>query len=209
MKKKREPVLRVRSAESRNGGTWIPGASKAGAELAEQARRDMEAGVPMNLYERATLRKNRRGTRMNLFQRGEFTLHNGSHTSWKIDCDALTYEDFAALADFVVATSRGDFEDETLHRGLCLEFTEVYGVPTGGTAFAAALNKYCKPVRGRDKILIVDDVMTSGGSLYEVRAALLEERPDAQVQAVVIFNRGKFTEEDHRWIVPIFQAPNL
>jgi len=39
---------------------------------------------------------------MNLFQFGDFSLHSGSKSKWKIECDALTDEDVEALAQATV-----------------------------------------------------------------------------------------------------------
>lgn len=115
---------------------------------------------------------------MNLFQKGDFTLHSGYKTFWKIDCDALTDEDIDTLA-FVVSLS--------------LNFSKVVSVPTGGDRLAKALEKYCD---GEDfGTIIVDDVLTTGKSMNEMR----EKYPDAL--GIVIFSRGPTPD----WIEPLFQ----
>ena len=64
---------------------------------------------------------------MSLFQLGTFTSAAGKQLSWKIECDALTTEDWECIAALV---------------GPCLVFQEIEGVPSGGVAFADALEPY-------------------------------------------------------------------
>ena len=125
---------------------------------------------------------------MSLFQSGNFTLHSGQQSDFKIDCDTLTDEDWETLAA-IIAKRR--------------EFREVIGVPQGGIPLARALEKYAQPsMIGRYglPILIVDDVLTTGASMEEVRL----KRRDTQVDrfiGVVVFARGSCPN----WITPIFQ----
>ena len=78
---------------------------------------------------------------MNLFQLGNFVSHAGNELEWKIECDALTDDDWECLAKMI--------SEKTV-------FGTVYGIPRGGTKLANALQKYCDPkVRWR---LVVDDV---------------------------------------------------
>ena len=88
---------------------------------------------------------------MNLFNRGKFLSHAGLELDWKIECDALTDEDWECLAKMI--------SEKTV-------FGSVYGIPRGGTKLAKALEKYCDPkVTWR---LVVDDVWTTGKSMREV-----------------------------------------
>ncbi len=103
-----------------------------------------------------------------LFQRGAFTLHSGETSSWKIECDALTSEDWDTLA--TIAMER-----------FTLPFGKVIGIPTGGMAFARALEPY---QRASMTILIVDDVLTSGQSMLRE----LEKEPTGI--GLVAFARG-------------------
>jgi hypothetical protein len=88
-----------------------------------------------------------------LFQEGEFALHSGSKSKFKIDCDHLTYYDLRALAGLAF--------------DLLPPFGEVVGIPTGGTKFAEALVSYGKPEVANAPRLLVDDVMTTGSSMIE------------------------------------------
>ena len=88
---------------------------------------------------------------MNLFQLGKFTSHAGNELDWKIECDALTDDDWECIAKMISEK---------------VEFGSVYGIPRGGTNLATHLVKYCKP---RHPIhLVVDDVWTTGKSMREV-----------------------------------------
>jgi hypothetical protein len=88
---------------------------------------------------------------MNLFQYGDFVSHAGKELKWKIECDALTDNDWDCLAQIVA--------DRT-------KFGSVYGIPRGGVKFANALEKYISP--GYNLRLVVDDVYTTGKSMNEV-----------------------------------------
>jgi orotate phosphoribosyltransferase len=121
---------------------------------------------------------------MSLFRLGDFTLHSGTRSSFKIDCDALTDGDWAALA--VMLKER------------LPPFGPVVGVARGGLKLAAALaahsSKRCPTV------LVCDDVLTTGGSMGEVRARVLSSVSTAVVGAVV-FARGPCPD----WVTPLFQ----
>lgn len=120
-----------------------------------------------------------------LFQRGTFKLHSGAETWFKIDCDSLSEGDLDTLALLVAEDCRIG------------PFYLVEGVPTGGLRFAKALEKYAlskyKDIQN-PRILIVDDVLTTGASMEEQRAG-------RDAQGVVIFARGTCPS----WIVPLFQ----
>lgn len=119
---------------------------------------------------------------MALFQTGDFTLHSGEKASWKIDCDALTRKDWDTLARIVAGQ---------------IDFYDVYGVPTGGSAFAEALFPYASETA--KNMLIVDDVLTTGNSMYEARSKFGEHSI-----GVVVFARGV----PPSWVYPIFRMPD-
>lgn len=103
---------------------------------------------------------------VDLFQLGDFTLHSGEHSNFKIDCDALTDDDLATLA--------------AIAHPLLPKYSSVIGVPQGGLRFADALRKYA--VGENYEAILADDVFTTGTSLREYR------QNGSQV-AVVIFAR--------------------
>ena len=105
----------------------------------------------------------------NLFQLGIFNLHSGAPSCWKIECDALTAEDWAALA-YMAHMVVGPFR-------------RVIGIPRGGVPLASALHRY---VTEHDDYptLVVDDVLTTGASMRDVMAPL------TNVVGLVVFARN-------------------
>lgn len=117
---------------------------------------------------------------MNLFQLGNFTLHSGATSAWKIDCDALTDDDLAALA--VMAAEQ------------LSPFSIVVGVERGGVRFAQAMHKHVDP---DGIVLIVDDVLTTGASMEEIR----KRWSDEHTMGLVIFARS----QPPGWVTALFQ----
>lgn len=115
---------------------------------------------------------------MSLFQLGDFTLRFGKRSAWKIECDSLTPDDWAALAAMAVE--------------ILPPFGFVEGVPRGGLPFAEALRKYITP--GSMTLLIAEDVCTSGGSL--------ERHRDGRALAIgiAVFCRGTLPP----WVKALF-----
>lgn len=125
---------------------------------------------------------------MNLFQLGDFTLASGAKSPWKIDCDALSEGDWAALA--AMAAER------------LPPFGSAWGVPRGGLPFAQALQRH--RALGCETALIAEDVVTTGGSMERYLEAL---RRDPQVVfprdciGVCVFARGPCPG----WVYPLFR----
>lgn len=112
----------------------------------------------------------------NLFQQGHFNLHSGIKSWLKIDCDALTDDDMKTIAHLI------SFRIS--------DFGSVEGVPRGGLRLAKAMEPYIT----EGQLLIVDDVLTSSGSMEEYRAG-------REAIGAVIFARRLPPD----WIVPVFQ----
>lgn len=120
---------------------------------------------------------------MNLFNVGTFLLNSGRTSKFKVDCDALWDEDIQALAKII-------------HDNIP-QFAWVEGVPTGGLRLAAALEQYARPSETTVG-LIVDDVLTTGGSMERQRDF---RHP---VIGVVIFNRMPIGQVTPGWIKSVW-----
>lgn len=121
-----------------------------------------------------------------LFQIGNFHLHSGEPSRWKIDCDHLTDGDIEALALMASELIPAPF-------GL------VVSIPRGGTRLGNAMQSYVAP--GASPTLIVDDVLTTGASIECVKDA--QNSAGIGVFGLVIFARGPCPS----WITPIFKMP--
>ena len=125
---------------------------------------------------------------MGIFQQYNFTSHSGLSLDWKIECNELDNEDYRTLAHLVAKKYK---------------FYEAIGIPHGGEPFAMALNEYIR--EESDNLLIVDDILTTGKSMEEmrshafVRASWITEV--SNIQGIVIFSRIK---DVPKWIQPIF-----
>lgn len=123
-----------------------------------------------------------------LFQTGEFQLHSGSRSRWKIECDVLTTQDWKALALMLA---------ERLP-----PFGTVLGIPRGGMLLAHFLRDHAKPQS--KTVLIADDVFTTGRSFVDAISTfdLHKRKPGNDLFGAVVFNRsGKATPA---WIMSLF-----
>ena len=111
-----------------------------------------------------------------LFRLGDFTLHAGAASRWKIDCEALTPGDWEALAAIAAE--------------ILPPFGAVEGVPRGGLPFADALRAHAA---ADGWLLIAEDVVTSGASMERVRAG-------REALGVCAFARGPCPD----WVLPLF-----
>lgn len=122
---------------------------------------------------------------IHLFNAGEYKLHSGLVTPFKIDADALTNNDIHALA--VLIADR-------------IPYTSAYGVPRGGVRLARALNTLPHTEPEVANYLIVDDVLTTGESITTYRRTHFGS--DFKVNGLVIFARGECPD----WVTPLFQV---
>lgn len=119
-----------------------------------------------------------------LFSPTPFRSHSGLDLSWKIDCDALSDVDLVTLAKVVAER---------------MTFCKVVGVPRGGLRFATVLSCYCSGPDG-GTLLIVADVLTTGGSMQRERKLHSSFGAFKEIVGVVIFARGPCPD----WVQPIF-----
>ncbi len=123
-----------------------------------------------------------------LFKWGEFKSHAGLSLKWKIECDALTKEDWDCLAGMIM-----EYETRS--------FGSVEGIPRGGVPLANALKKYIT----KGPPMIVDDIYTTGKSFddytYEhYRTMSFDYNPKW-----VVFARNKI--KDRSGVQALFRLP--
>jgi orotate phosphoribosyltransferase len=111
---------------------------------------------------------------MSLFEEGVFHLHSGSPSQYRINCEVLTDFDLEAVAARLA---------EKLEA-----FSSVEGIPRGGLRLAEAMKTHY--ATGPGLHLIVDDVWTSGASMYEAREKAKYVTHGGPVMGAVIFVRG-------------------
>ena len=124
---------------------------------------------------------------MSLFELKDFVMHSGQVGHWKIECDALTDEDWDTIAYWVSTR---------------FSFRQVEGIPTGGEKFQHALFKYRSP--NSNVYLVVDDVLTTGGSMNKFKRTSLQSLSGYDIKGVVLFARGECPD----WVTPIFKMWN-
>lgn len=115
---------------------------------------------------------------MSLFRRGMFTLASGETSSWLIDCEALTSEDWQTIAALLAERVP--------------PFGAVFGVPDGGVRLMQALERH----RTSGGTLIVDDVWTTGMSMSRYIDEVWTTGKLAEpVTRAVVFARGPVPDE--------------
>lgn len=114
------------------------------------------------------------------WSRRGFTLHSGGKSNLLIDCDKLNSGDIYAFAQMIASR---------------VKFKDVVSVPRGGDRLARELALYPRD-RESGVTLIVDDVLTTGASMEEVKANI-----GGKVVGIVIFARGRCPD----WVTPVFQ----
>lgn len=127
---------------------------------------------------------------LDLLIRNKFISHSGKELYFKIECDSLSNESIETLAYIIKCK---------------YDFKKVIGIPRGGIRLAEALKQYCNP--NSNLILLVDDVLTTGGSMIKAKEESNED--DKWIQGIVIFSRIPIEyNSDIDWIDPIFQLWN-
>tara|TARA_B100000131_G_C18000541_1_gene566314 strand:- start:74 stop:502 length:429 start_codon:yes stop_codon:yes gene_type:complete len=124
------------------------------------------------------MRSFRKAPRGNLFQIGDFTSHAGLPLKWKIECDALTWDDWVCLAQMMI--EREGFNC----RG-------AFGIPRGGDSLANALNLHYATKDPKDPIWIVDDVYTTGRSFIDYEKEHFPDAPVSVIKKWCVFARKK------------------
>ena len=122
-----------------------------------------------------------------LFQKIDFTSHSGLDLKWKIEMDALSHGEWECIAQMIME--------------LTPPFKEAIGIPRGGNVLGKLLNRHGTGKR-EDPICIVDDVLTTGGSMHEFRMKRQWRNPSKYI-GWVVFSRC----ETPYWVNALFQMP--
>jgi orotate phosphoribosyltransferase len=109
-------------------------------------------------------------TMTNLFQHGNFTLASGKESHFKLECDAITPEEWHSLARIALP--------------ILPPFDYVISVPSGGDAWVNIFKHYVQPSAHR--ILFIDDVWTTGGSMLST----VRHYGTPPWHGIVLFARG-------------------
>ena len=125
------------------------------------------------------------GRHTNLFVEETFVGHSGGTLHWKIEMDALSDKEWMCIAHMIADISE--------------PFQAAIGVPRGGIKLSGYLNEYCTHAP-TDPYLIVDDVMTTGGSMEEFKK---ENFKDKHAIGWVVFARGTMPI----WVDALFRMP--
>ena len=110
-------------------------------------------------------------TSARLFTAGDFTSHAGLPLKWKLECDAISPDEWRCIAKMIK-----DYQTEP--------FQAAVGIPRGGAPMGFALNAYATD-NPENKLLSFDDVYTTGTSFKDY----CEEHKHDDVFKWVLFAR--------------------
>ena len=128
------------------------------------------------------------GRHTHLFVEQDFIGHSGDQLHWKIEMDAITNAEWKCIARMIMEYQK-DF------------FQAAIGIPRGGLTLSSYLNEYATH-NSNDPYLLVDDVLTTGGSMEQYKEEHLKEK---DVIGWVVFARTKPAD----WIKSLFQMPRV
>ena len=126
------------------------------------------------------------GRHTHLFVEEDFKSHAGLDLHWKIEMDALDEAEWKCIARMIM-----EYQTEP--------FQAAIGIPRGGLKLSGYLNEYSTQ-SPKDPYLIIDDVLTTGGSMEEFKE---EHFKNKKVVGWVVFSRKK----PATWIKTLFQMP--
>jgi hypothetical protein len=125
---------------------------------------------------------------MSWLQIGKFTSHAGLTLDWKIECDDLTSEEIETFALLIYR--------------MMPPFSKVIGIPRGGLRLAEAIGTPDRLDTRWKRLLIVDDVFTTGQSMERARLTAVDNGFNFnEIMGAVMFARAVTPQ----WIRPIFQ----
>ena len=126
---------------------------------------------------------------MNLFQSVNFKSHSGLNLTWKIEMDALSEQDWFTIKKMIMEITP--------------PFREAVGIPRGGVKLGDLLNEHATGKEG-DPICIVDDVLTTGGSMEYFLSQYQRNRRPFTAIGWVVFARTQCPP----WVKALFQMPS-
>ena len=136
--------------------------------------------------EGATMNENV-GRHTHLFQSVDFKSHSGIDLSWKIECDALQDAEWFTISKMIMELSP--------------PFRKAVGIPRGGVKLGNLLDVHGTGKR-TDPICIVDDVLTTGGSMNDFKRTKQWREPTKYIGWVVF---ARTAPPD--WVNVLFQMP--
>ena len=101
--------------------------------------------------------------KMDLFQKVDFKSSAGLDLTWKIECDAISNDEWECIAHMIVERAN--------------PFRSAIGVPRGGVKLAEILNEYGTGSY-LDPVCIVDDVLTTGKSMEECKIKAIKDEEE-------------------------------
>ena len=122
-----------------------------------------------------------------LFVEEDFIGHSGGELHWKIECDAITSPEWKCIARMIFERERRPFQ-------------AAIGIPRGGVELGRWLNEYSTQ-NAEHPYLIIDDVLTTGGSMDEFREKNFKGKESF---GWVVFAR----KQPQPWVNALFQMPN-
>ena len=122
-----------------------------------------------------------------LFTEQDFIGHSGDELHWKIECDALFPNEWKCIARMIFEIEKRPFQ-------------AAIGIPRGGVELGRWLNEYSTQ-NAEHPYLIIDDVLTTGGSMNEFREKNFKEKESF---GWVVFAR----KQPQPWVNALFQMPN-
>ena len=123
------------------------------------------------------IRRLEKQIRGDLFQKIDFISHAGNPLTWKIECDAISPQEWDCLAHMVMERQKEPF-------------SSVEGIPRGGIPFANALSKYASGDQSHQP-MIVDDIFTTGKSFIDYMKENYSDSLAAYGHKWVVFARKK------------------
>lgn len=122
---------------------------------------------------------------MSLFASGNHRLSSGKKSHFLFDCDYLSDRDIKCLAEIIAGK---------------IQFCHVIPVPSGGIRLSKYLMFHAEKGNGKLPVLIVDDVLTTGRQITQLRNHHSKKYGADGIIGVVLFARGKCPD----WVTPVF-----